>query len=147
MRCIKLFPVALIALLCVALLTTKSTAQTVNAKGATNSPVPVGTTTPVVILGSTLRADPSANGPRCADRFDWTGTANLICAPILAGATLPTFTPDATHGYFFTQRAGGYSFTATQDDTSLGWSCVATAPAVVYTFEESYCSHQGSGHP
>ena len=115
--------------------------QSVNFKGVAFAPIAVGTTTPVVIL--------VPKRSRCAWTMTWTETANLTCAPITGAETntTPLFTPSATAGFKFTgpTGVGGWTDASITGDPSMGWSCVASAPANVSTYEEAHCLYRPIG--
>ena len=117
----------------------------VNAASANNSPIPVGLTTPVVIL---------YGRPRCKWRMNWPEAADLWCAPILPSGdwnspnSAPAFVPAASTGYRF--QSGGNPWVSggsIEDDPSIGWSCVGSAAATVSTFEAQHCTGKALGQP
>jgi hypothetical protein len=125
----------------------------INAASTTLSPVPVGTSTPVVVLYGRAR---------CSWTMTWTGAGNLWCAPIPAtvapvanwtsttgGSTTPDFTPAANVGFpFLSAQAPWSSGGSIVSDPSVGWECVSDSGTLnVGTVEFQHCYGQKLGQP
>jgi hypothetical protein len=125
----------------------------INGASTTWSPIPVGTSTPVVVL---------YGRPRCSWTMTWSGSGNLWCAEIPAtvapvanwtsttgGSTTPSFTPASGIGFpFFATQAPWSSGGSIVSDPSIGYSCVSDSGTLaVSTIEFPHCYGQKLGQP
>jgi hypothetical protein len=138
MRYLRIIPV-LMALLLIGVVVAHAVTipSNVNEEGTTYSPVPVGTSTPVMIIPP---------GNRCSIYFNWVEAGDLVCAPVRSGTTAD-FTAAATTGYRFVHGApGGYFINAMTGDPRLGWSCVSSTGTLnVYTLDFYNCAQARFG--
>lgn len=128
----------------------------INAASSNWSPIPVGTSTPVLVLYGRAR---------CSWEMTWTGAGNLWCAPVPNnGNPAPvygtsTWLTNASSTPDFTPANGvGHEFVATQApwtsggslvaDPSIGLKCVSDSGTLnVSTWEFVHCYAQRMGMP